>query len=790
MLLVIVAVAGVPLSSNDRAGRARAVDNAVNSVATTAYNDDQKACRAEPILSLRQCRADRTDDDRVDGDQQQVEEEKTTPVTPEEAAKPTREGFATSTAWFAHWAEQPPTYRTTESTLATYKAVVNGVARDVHGLLDRTTKQLTSKWLGCDEKGDGSSVAWTEYAKWAKADGGEPDVAPDELFRRLTKRGRAALSAGGAAAGARVAKELACEARCAAATASCRAISPTAARRRVRRDVARVRRPPRRRRGLGARATLLRFPSAPRFLAEASGCTPNSRSPPPSAPSAPSTAARSAAAAGGAPRRHRPVGRRDDRRTRLRAPRAPELRRVVASLPPALIPRGVDDSPDAAAAKIETFTRVALAVLEAWVPPQWGVRTELPLLLACAAARPPARPPARSPARPPARPPACPPAHPPPFHRYGWLHRLEREAVRQGDLIPCDGERLAASGTRTRLKAAPERPAVVGAVAVGENGEVCRPRVRVLISQGALALQACMIDLEVEYAPLSEDGGDALDRLGRCQRRPALLRAPGQTDDETPWACALDGPPVNGHPNLYDAGLGDAYAAALQSPGSDGHPGVHPAGGGAARQRRRRRRAADGICAGAGAILPARSTTSGSRSCSPSKRDEGAGGVADRGAARGRRRRRGLRPRANGDRRRYGGNAQDGLVQRRRRRRQSRRQGRVERKGWDEEVRQVARRREAPSEEDLGDGGAATAAHTGHRQAQPADEELCGDGCTKAAEGGSAPSPPPTRPTAAPPTPSGKRRRATRAGGLGATARSASSACGCGSGRPRTRGRS
>ena len=40
-----------------------------------------------------------------------------------------------------------------------------------------------------------------------------------------------------------------------------------------------------------------------------------------------------------------------------------------ASLPPALIPRGVDDSPDAAAAKIETFTRVALAVLEAWVPP-------------------------------------------------------------------------------------------------------------------------------------------------------------------------------------------------------------------------------------------------------------------------------------------------------------------------------------------------------------------------------------------------------------------------------------
>ena len=146
-------------------------------------------------------------------DNQQAEEEKTTPVTPEEAAKPTREGFATSTAWFAHWAEQPPTYRTTESTLATYRAVVNGVARDVHGLLDRTTKQLTSKWLGCDEKGDGSSVAWTEYAKWAKADGGEPDVAPDELFRRLTKlRTRAALSAGGAAAGARAAKELACEA--------------------------------------------------------------------------------------------------------------------------------------------------------------------------------------------------------------------------------------------------------------------------------------------------------------------------------------------------------------------------------------------------------------------------------------------------------------------------------------------------------------------------------------------------------------------------------------------------
>ena len=75
-----------------------------------------------------------------------------------------------------------------------------------------------------------------------------------------------------------------------------------------------------------------------------------------------------------------------------------------------------------------------------------------------------------------------------------------------------------------------------------------------------------MIDLEVEYAPLSEDGGDALDRLGRCQRRPALLRAPGQTDDETPWACALDGPPVNGHPNLDDAGLGAASAAALQSP--------------------------------------------------------------------------------------------------------------------------------------------------------------------------------------------------------------------------------
>ena len=139
--------------------------------------------------------------------------------------------------------------------------------------------------------------------------------------------------------------------------------------------------------------------------------------------------------------------------------------------------------------------------------------------------------------------------------------------MRQGDLIPCDGEKAGSEWyTEHALKAAPERPAVVGAVAVGENGEVCRPRVRVLISQGALALQACMIDLEVEYAPLSEDGGDALDRLGRCQRRPALLRAPGQTDDETPWACALDGPPVNGHPNLDDAGLGAASAAALQSP--------------------------------------------------------------------------------------------------------------------------------------------------------------------------------------------------------------------------------
>ena len=46
---------------------------------------------------------------------------------------------------------------------------------------------------------------------------------------------------------------------------------------------------------------------------------------------------------------------------------------------------------------LELRTRVAVAVLETWVPPQWGVRVDMPLLLA-----------------------------------YGWLHRLEQRQLTAG----------------------------------------------------------------------------------------------------------------------------------------------------------------------------------------------------------------------------------------------------------------------------------------------------------------------------------------------------------------------
>ena len=54
------------------------------------------------------------------------------------------------------------------------------------------------------------------------------------------------------------------------------------------------------------------------------------------------------------------------------------------------------EGPEAARAA-ELRTRVAVAVLETWVPPQWGVRVDMPLLLA-----------------------------------YGWLHRLEQRQLTAG----------------------------------------------------------------------------------------------------------------------------------------------------------------------------------------------------------------------------------------------------------------------------------------------------------------------------------------------------------------------
>ena len=94
------------------------VDDGTQQQSTANYPDSNVELQNTVADRDQSTAVDENGDPDTNGDPQttQVEEEKTTPVTPEEAAKPTREGFATSTAWFAHWAEQPPTYRTTEST--------------------------------------------------------------------------------------------------------------------------------------------------------------------------------------------------------------------------------------------------------------------------------------------------------------------------------------------------------------------------------------------------------------------------------------------------------------------------------------------------------------------------------------------------------------------------------------------------------------------------------------------------------------------------------------------------
>ena len=104
MLLVFVAVAGVPLSSDptalvelERSNEVDAVDNSIDSGVDSGVNNDMNNgadVQFPPTPKTRQQIADEKlqNGESVDEVEQtaQVEEEKTTPVTPEEAAKPTR----------------------------------------------------------------------------------------------------------------------------------------------------------------------------------------------------------------------------------------------------------------------------------------------------------------------------------------------------------------------------------------------------------------------------------------------------------------------------------------------------------------------------------------------------------------------------------------------------------------------------------------------------------------------------------------------------------------------------